>query len=84
MRLQDAVLHGPQRVQGHFLRFSQSSDARDIEPLVGPVAPQVAQLLATGRWTGLVHGEIGLPVADGQKATFSIAVGVSTVDVTCC
>ena len=47
MRLQDAVLHGSQRVQGHFLCFGKSLDARDIESLVGPVAPQGAQRLAT-------------------------------------
>ena len=31
------VLHGPQRVQGGLLRLGQSSDARDIEALIGPV-----------------------------------------------
>jgi hypothetical protein len=47
MRLQDALLHGSQRVQGGDLGLGQSSDTRDIEPFVGPVAAQRAQMLAT-------------------------------------
>ena len=47
MKLKDAVLNSPQGPQRGLLGLGQSSDARDIEALVGPVAPQRAQLLAT-------------------------------------
>src|SRR5258706_10895693 len=45
--LRGSILHGPQGPQGGHLGPGQASDARDIEPLVGPVAAQGAQMLAT-------------------------------------
>ena len=47
MKLKDAVLNSPQGPQRGLLGLGQSSDARDIEALVGPVAPQRAEMLAT-------------------------------------
>src|SRR5579864_6768367 len=41
------VLHGPQGPQGGDLGLGQAADARDSEPLVGPVAAQRAQSMAT-------------------------------------
>src|SRR5260370_37924545 len=41
------VLHGPQGTQGGDLGLGQALDARDSEPLVGPVAAQRAQSMAT-------------------------------------
>jgi hypothetical protein len=41
------ILHGPQGAQGGDLGLGQASDARDSEPLVGPVTAQRAQMLAT-------------------------------------
>src|SRR5260370_27323915 len=41
------VLHCPQRTQRGLLRLGQAPDARDIEALVGPVASQRAERLAT-------------------------------------
>src|SRR6266849_5515195 len=41
------VLHCPQRTQRCLLRLGQAPDARDIEALVGPVAAQRAERLAT-------------------------------------
>src|SRR5437660_1107039 len=41
-----SALHRPQRTQRDLLRLGQSPDPRDIEPLVGAVASQRAQMLA--------------------------------------
>src|SRR2546423_15478112 len=41
------LLNRPQGTQGGLLRLGQSSDPRDIEALVGPVASQRAEMLAT-------------------------------------
>src|SRR5260370_12350068 len=41
------VLHGPQGTQGGDLGLGQALDARDSEPLVGPVAAQRAQSMAS-------------------------------------
>src|SRR5438067_6277218 len=41
------VLHGTQGTQRRLLRLGQPSNPGDIEPLVGPVAPQRAQMFAT-------------------------------------
>src|SRR2546421_164823 len=41
------VLHGPQGPQGGDLGLGQAADARNSEPLVGPVTAQRAQMLAT-------------------------------------
>src|SRR5712692_4130689 len=41
------VLHCPQGAQRGLLRLGQAPDACDIEPLVGPVASQRAERLAT-------------------------------------
>src|SRR6266702_6760164 len=41
------ILHGPQGTQGGDLGLGQASDARDSEPLVGPVAAQRTQSMAT-------------------------------------
>src|SRR6266516_8153921 len=45
--LRGSILHGPQGPQGGDLGLGQASDARDSEPLVGPVAAQRAQSMAT-------------------------------------
>src|SRR6266567_4230624 len=42
-----SALHRPQRTQGGLLRLGQSSDPSDIQSLVGAVASQRAQMLAT-------------------------------------
>ena len=42
-----SVLHRPQGAQGGLLRLGQSPDPRDIQSLVGAVASQRAQMLAT-------------------------------------
>ena len=42
-----SILNGPQGTQRCLLRLGHSPDPRDIEPLVGPVAPQRAEMLAT-------------------------------------
>src|SRR6266566_8429716 len=42
-----SALNRPQRTQGGLLRLGQSSDPRDIEALIGPVASQRAEMLAT-------------------------------------
>src|SRR6266516_3339942 len=42
-----SALHRPQRTQRGLLRLGQSPDPRDIEALVGAVASQRAQMLAT-------------------------------------
>ena len=44
MKLKDAVLNSPQGTQGGDLGLGQASDARDSEPLIGPVAAQRAQV----------------------------------------
>src|SRR5713226_2666518 len=41
------LLNGPQRTQGGLLRLGQALDPCDIESLVGAVASQCAQMLAT-------------------------------------
>src|SRR5439155_17554308 len=41
------LLNRPQRAQRRLLRLGHPPDPRDIEPLVGPVSPQGAQMLAT-------------------------------------
>src|SRR2546426_7182490 len=45
--LRDSILHSPQGAQGGDLGLGQALDARDSEPLVGPVAAQRAHMLAT-------------------------------------
>src|SRR2546425_1379354 len=42
-----SILNGPQGTQRDLLSLGQSPDPRDIEPLVGAVASQRAQMLAT-------------------------------------
>src|SRR5260370_37127531 len=42
-----SILNGPQGTQRGLLRLGQSSDPSDIQALVGPVASQCAQRLAT-------------------------------------
>ena len=41
-----SLLNRSQHSQRRFLRLGHSPDPRDSEPLVGPVAPQRAQVLA--------------------------------------
>ena len=68
MKLKDAVLNSPQGPQRGLLGLGQSSDARDIEALVGPVAPQRAQSLATlevPEHNGPVIAATGEPAAIG-------------------
>src|SRR5690349_11618034 len=45
--LSGSILNGPQGPQGGDLGLGQPSNPGDIEPLVGPVAAQGAQMLAT-------------------------------------
>src|SRR6266404_4585846 len=42
-----SILNGPQGTQRGLLRLGQAPDARDIEALVGPVAAQRLEMLAT-------------------------------------
>src|SRR2546430_13257757 len=42
-----SILHGPQGTQGGDLGLGQALDARDIEPLIGPVTAKRAHMLAT-------------------------------------
>ena len=46
MELQDAVLNGPQGPQGGDLGLGQPIHPADIEPLVGPITSQRAQVVA--------------------------------------
>src|SRR2546430_3055472 len=41
-----SILNGPQGTQGGDLGLGQALDARDIEPLISPVATQCAHMLA--------------------------------------
>ena len=59
------ILHGPQGTQGGDLGLGQASDARDSEPLVGPVAPQRPQQLATREFP---HLDGTVIAAAGQSA----------------
>src|SRR6266702_1801655 len=60
------ILHGPQGPQGGDLGLGQASDARDSEPLVGPVAAQRAQMLAM---LELPEMDGSVIAATGQLAT---------------
>ncbi len=63
-----SVLHGPQRTQRGLLLLGQAPDPCDIKALVGPVAPQRAQSLATlevPEHNGPVIAATGEPAAIG-------------------
>src|SRR5438552_11412321 len=60
-----SALHRPQRTQGGLLRLGQSPDPRDIEALVGAVASQRAQMLATVQ---VPDGDGAVLPATGQPA----------------
>src|SRR6266487_646167 len=64
--LRGSILHGPQGPQGGDLGLGQASDARDSEPLVGPVAAQRAQMLAM---LELPEMDGSVIAATGQLAT---------------
>src|SRR5260370_13300613 len=63
-----SVLHGPQRTQRGLLLLGQAPDPCDIKALVGPVASQRAQSLATlevPEHNGPVIAATGEPAAIG-------------------
>src|SRR6266567_7524378 len=64
--LRGSILHGPQGPQGGDLGLGQASDARDSEPLVGPVAAQRAHMLANFE---LPEMDGSVIAATGQLAT---------------
>src|SRR2546422_2467483 len=59
------LLNSSQRTQGGLLRLGQSSDPSDIQALVGPVASQRAQRLATVQ---VPEGDDPVIPATGQRA----------------
>src|SRR6266699_5495186 len=60
-----SILNRPQGAQRRLLRLGHSPDPRDIEPLIGPVAPQGAQMFATVQ---IPEGNGPVVPATGQPA----------------